>query len=111
MLGNQNENEQSYVTEPSLQYFTQLKSERDTSGLDEMFKLTSDNLKILVKGMLEFNPHFRFTAEQCLKSPIFDDLRVKELEQPSNVKLNLAQDAIGAYDYDLYEDKVFKNVH
>lgn len=36
----------------------------------------------LLKQMLEFNPKFRITAKQALKSPVFDDIREPYFEQP-----------------------------
>jgi serine/threonine protein kinase len=34
-------------------------------------------LQDLIQKMLEFNPHMRWSAKECLKSPYFDDVRVK----------------------------------
>jgi hypothetical protein len=39
--------------------------------------------------MIEFNPYFRASPAECLKSPFFDDIRVKELEQPAPYKVHL----------------------
>ena len=39
--------------------------------------------------MLEFNPHFRWSAKECLKSPFFDDVRIIKLEKRSKLKIEL----------------------
>ena len=39
--------------------------------------------------MLEFNPHLRWSAKECLKSPYFDDVRVAQLERRSKQKIVL----------------------
>ena len=50
--------------------------------------------------MLEFNPFFRSSAEVCLKSEIFDSIRIPALELPCPVKIELDVDSRDAYDYD-----------
>lgn len=47
------------------------------------FKNTNEDLLYILKGMLEFNPYFRLSASECLKSKVFDDIRNPELERPS----------------------------
>ena len=39
--------------------------------------------------MLEFNPHFRWSAKECLKSPYFDEVRIIKLEKRSKFKIEL----------------------
>lgn len=34
----------------------------------------------LLMGLLTFNPHFRMSASECLKSRLFDKVRKKDLE-------------------------------
>lgn len=50
-----------------------------------MFPLTSDPLLNLLKGLLEYNPAFRITAQEALRNPIFDDIRDPVLERPANI--------------------------
>ena len=38
----------------------------------------------LLEGMLSYNPHFRWTAAECLKHKVFDKLRVPQHEQPAS---------------------------
>ena len=64
-------------------------------------------MKVVMKGMLELNPYFRCSASEILKSPIFDKIRVKELEEPAPFKLDSSIDAMGAYDYEANNDKVY----
>ena len=57
--------------------------------MKKVFKYVSDDLVDLLKGMLEFNPFFRLTARECLKSKVFDDIRVSQVEQSAPFKIKL----------------------
>jgi hypothetical protein len=46
------------------------------------------------------NPFYRPTALECIKSPIFDEIREKKNELASFKKLMLELDQDDAYDYD-----------
>ncbi len=48
--------------------------------------------------MLEFNPYFRRSAAELLKSPVFDDIRDPSMEQAAPRKLELRADKSN-YDY------------
>lgn len=63
-------------------------------------------MKLLCE-LLQFNPHKRVTAAECLKNKIFDHIREPELEQPAPFKIKLNVDEHGAYDYDGCEDLVY----
>ena len=39
--------------------------------------------------MLQFNPHYRVTAEEALKSTVFDQIRMAQFELPSQKKVVL----------------------
>ena len=43
--------------------------------LDTKFDRVDPELRKLLKSMLTFNPQERLSAAQCLKNPIFDDIR------------------------------------
>ena len=47
-----------------------------------MFCKANPELIDLLKGMLEFNPYFRLTAEDALKSKVFDKIRQPYFEKP-----------------------------
>jgi hypothetical protein len=47
---------------------------------EERYPHTSEGLITVLKNLLEFNPYFRPSAAEILKSPIFDSLRVSALE-------------------------------
>lgn len=49
--------------------------------------------------MLEFNPYFRITAKNALKSKLFDKIRLKEYEQPSPEKVKLEIYGESAFNY------------
>ena len=41
----------------------------------------------LLTGMLQFNPSHRLSAKKCLKSPIFDKIRIKKLERSAKTEI------------------------
>jgi hypothetical protein len=42
--------------------------------------------------MLHFNPYFRLTAKEALKSSLFSKIRVTALEKPAPYKINIDAD-------------------
>jgi hypothetical protein len=52
--------------------------------------------------MLEFNPHYRSTAKECLQSKLFDSIRVTGLEASAPFKINIDVDR-NEYKFD-YEE-------
>lgn len=57
--------------------------------------------------MLEFNPHFRISAEEALANPIFDKIRQEHFEKPSPIKIKQSIFSIDAYDYELFQERKF----
>jgi hypothetical protein len=49
--------------------------------------------------MLEFNPFFRYSAQECLFDSAFDDIRDRDSIMVSNVKLILNVDKQDSFDY------------
>ena len=49
--------------------------------------------------MLEFNPFFRYSAQECLFDSAFDDIRDRDSIRVSNVKLILNVDKQDSFDY------------
>lgn len=54
--------------------------------------------------MLEFNPHLRWSAKECLKSHYFDDVRIPQLEKKSKHKITLNLD-------DLSLEELHEKIH
>lgn len=52
-------------------------------------------------SMLKFNPNNRITATECLKNPMFDKIRLLELEIEAPNKIILDIDKEGVLDYDI----------
>ena len=50
--------------------------------------------------MLEFNPNKRISAQDCLKDPYFDDVRIPEQEsmEPCNIDLHFDEKEISIED-------------
>lgn len=55
--------------------------------------------------MQEFNPYFRPSAAEILKSPIFDKIRVPALEDIDQYKINVTNFVSNHYDYENNELK------
>lgn len=63
-------------------------------------QIENKGLVKLLKQMVHFNPCFRPTAEECLKSSVFDSIRVPEHEKASSFMINLPIYEDGQYDYE-----------
>ena len=53
------------------------KLNQSKSSIEDKFPKTSKGLVEVLKSMLEFNPHFRLTADQLLQHTIFDKVRTE----------------------------------
>ena len=53
----------------------------ETIGLKKLFAGYDERLLHLLELMLEYNPALRPSAEQLIRHPIFDGIRVKKLEK------------------------------
>ena len=53
----------------------------------------------LLKGLTEFNPFFRFSAREAMKSKYFDDIRIPKIEKACSSKVQLKVDEDGVFDY------------
>jgi len=56
-------------------------------------------LKIL-ELLLQFNPYFRSSPAELLKSKEFDSIRNKEKEAGADYRIDLEVDQIGSFDYE-----------
>lgn len=70
------------------------------NSLRKLFRHSSTELVDLLQSMLEFNPYFRFSAQECLKNKIFDKVRVLQLEKPAPSKIKLKIYEENVYDYE-----------
>lgn len=67
----------SFVTDDSaIDYHKSLVNTKERGSFKTVFPQTSEGLIDLLTGMLEYNPCFRMTAAECLKSKVFDKIRV-----------------------------------
>ena len=68
--------------------------------LQNEFKSCSPLLVQLCIDMLEYNPFFRPSAKECLQNPIFDEIRVAQLEKDATSAVNIECDELLPIDYD-----------
>ena len=63
------------------------------------FNLTDPSISEIPQRLLEFNPHFRSSAREILKSPVFNSVRDPQLEKRAKDTIHLKIDEDGAFDY------------
>ena len=56
-------------------------------------------MKDLLTKMLQFSPQKRATASDCLKHPLFNSIRIPELEEPAVGKVDYVIDHANAFNY------------
>lgn len=61
----------------------------------------------VLKGLLEFNPHLRFSAKDALKSKFFDNIRHTDAENACAKKIKQQYNEAGAFDYEGFTDHKF----
>ena len=82
-------------------YQNQIKCE-NVQTFEERYPHTSQGLINVLKSLLEFNPYFRPSAAEIIKSPIFDQIRVPALENLSPKEIH-QQDFSEYFDYNSYK--------
>ena len=84
-VGMPSEQDRSFITnQDAMEYIETFIDQSDNAkshNLESIFPNVSSDLLDLLKGLLEFNPHFRLTAKQALQSKVFDDIRVDIFEK------------------------------
>ena len=81
-LGALSDEDKSFITsEDAKKYVSMLKTDPEVKEKFEQ-ELQQDDPQYteLLTKIIEFNPFFRGTPAECLKCPIFDEIRVPELE-------------------------------
>lgn len=76
-----------------------------------MFPDVSKDLVSLVKRMLEFNPFFRISAGDALKSKLFDGIRVPQFEQPCPSKVVIEGFLDESFDYNNFTSSKYQSDH
>ena len=86
VLGVPDEDDLSFLPEPKRNTFTQIYENYSGKNFHSFLPDESDECIHLLRKMLEYNPYFRPSADECLNHPYFDNLRDKFLEAPAKVK-------------------------
>lgn len=101
ILGDQNSEDTSFVSDQSaLDYIHTLRPDTCKIEFKKEFPFTTPEILDILQSMLEFNPKFRGSASQLLKSKVFDKIRKPEMEVAAPFQIKLAVDQAGAFDYD-----------
>lgn len=87
-----------------LKYVEKIQNGRTGQKLSDKFEGTSREIIRILENMLKFNPEKRFSAKECLKSPVFDSIRRPNLEREAPWKIYLGCDKLDAFDYSTLED-------
>lgn len=58
------------------------------------------DLKDIIQNMMQVNPYFRWSPQELLSYPIFDEIRQKPLEQLCQERLLLQIDEADNYDFE-----------
>ena len=70
-------------------------------------KCEDEQLLALLRHLLTLNPYERWSAAEALKSPIFDEIRNKNAEKSSKLKVQLDIDQDAAFDYGEGVSKIY----
>ena len=67
---------------------------------NDIFSILYDGFKELLRNLLCLNPYFRWSINECLQSPVFDNIRSEQLESSATHKIKLEVDNDDAFDYE-----------
>ena len=94
-----------------LKYIKMIHTTVNKPKFEQKFSNISKDVIELLKSMLKFNPEERLTAAECIKLPIFDSIRNKDLEKQATTTVKLPLDDELTIDYDTCTDnKTLKEV-
>ena len=100
-IGLQSPNDASYITDKEvLKYFNNVQSSIQVSDSNKKLTGLKKEYYEIIMSLLKFNPYHRVSAEACLKNPIFDKIRLEELETQAPYKIALDIDKDGILDYE-----------
>lgn len=107
VIGKQAEDQLTFIKEESIVNYTQsLQDSVDLIQLDAKFPHVNKDLVEFLKKLLIFNPKKRPSAKECLENSIFENLRVKQLEQDADIKITLELDDLDLFDYEECTDNL-----
>lgn len=69
----------------------------------DMYPGTGERGIMLLKKMLEFDPRKRISAEEAIKDPYFDEIRLPDQEVRDSNEINLEFDEVGMEDLPMEE--------
>jgi serine/threonine protein kinase len=92
VLGPQSSDDLSFLDEEGKSYMYKVNSLTQPSKLDEKFSKVDPKITKIVKKLLSFNPSDRASARACLKDPIFDDIRNKNIEKSPQFTISTSVD-------------------
>jgi hypothetical protein len=61
-------------------------------------------------NLLQINPYYRKPVSELIKSPIFESIRVPELEKPADGRIMFEIDCMNAFDYDNGTDRAMSGI-
>ena len=91
LVGEPSEEDLSFMTEdPAIQYVKEMSKGLVKKDLSQLYPNSRNkDLTSLVSWLLSFNPFYRCSASEALKSQIFDKIRDTKKEKSARVKLTL----------------------
>ena len=85
----------TFLSDPkSIDYVNSFQKE-DGYNFKDLFPGTEDRGIALLKQMLKLNPNQRISAEEAIKDPYFDDIRLEEQETSTEPEIKLEFDEAG----------------
>ena len=86
VLGFPDGNDLSFLTESKVKAFNATYEHYTGKQLSLLFPDEDEEWISLIRKMLEFNPYFRYSVEDCLNHPYFEKIRNKKNEKECKVK-------------------------
>jgi len=83
VIGTPSEEEKAFVTDSTAITYLDSFPHRKKKDLTELYPAAGEDALDLLNRILQFNPFFRISVEECLSHKFFKDMRKREREQVS----------------------------
>lgn len=93
IIGRQSEQSLSFINSQNvISSIIQMQKNHKSPKILKKLEHSDPTVNSLLLQLLKFNPNQRWSTTEALKMPMFDSVRIKELEQPAPFKIRIPMD-------------------
>ena len=110
-IGGIDEKNTSFLTHKAAKkYIKAIQGSTEQKDISSKFNKSSKELVAVLKSLIELNPYLRSSASELLANPVFDSIRVPQVEITASQPISLKCDQTDAFNYKKGKDMMFKDM-